>query len=129
MHAAAVVLTILGGVATLAGLVCAFMTVRTINSARRDQERAMSDPSYQSKQLTMSSGHPRLMKPKEEWGDIEWLQDGLDRVRVTQLMEDRMVKMLLYPLADTRWPVAGACLLVIGVVASTTGATLALYLA
>jgi hypothetical protein len=127
MHAAAVFLTILGGVVTLGGLACAFMTVRTVNSARRAQQYAMTDPSYQSKQLPMNAGHPWLQKPEDEWTDIDWLQAGLEKARVTQMMEDRVIKMLLQPLADTRWAIVGAWLVVIGVAASTTGATLALY--
>jgi hypothetical protein len=128
MHALAVVLTILGGVATLIGLACAFMTVHTVNRARRRQAYATKDPAYQRKQLPMNAGHSWLQKPENEWTDIDRLQADLEKLRVTQEMEDQVIKMLLQPLADTRWASAGAWLLGIGVIASTTGATLALYL-
>lgn len=41
MHFFAVLLTIAGGVTTLLGLACAFLTVRDVNKARRNQMHAM----------------------------------------------------------------------------------------
>lgn len=75
----------------------------------------------------MNAGHPWLQKPEEEWTEIDRLQADLHQVKVTQMMEDRVDKMLLQPLGETLWAALGAWLLTLGVVASTTGSVLALY--